>query len=132
MPLRTTASCTLLSADILLILGGLLVIFAVFVAPAALRIELGPNTKAILLAVAGVLVTYGIILTVVPTVWTPFHAKFVMPKTGWPGVFRVAITFDLVAALLAFFVLRRMQAPVPRQATEAAPQLAAAKVRGVA
>jgi MFS transporter, OFA family, oxalate/formate antiporter len=119
-------------ADILLILGGLLVIFAVFVAPAALRIELGPNTKAILLAVAGVLVTYGIILTVVPTVWTPFHAKFVMPKTGWPGVFRVAITFDLVAALLAFFVLRRMQAPVPRQATEAAPQLAAAKVRGVA
>ena len=63
-------------ADFLLVLGGLLVLFALFVAPTALRLELGRNTKAILLALAGVLITYGIILTVVPTVWTPFHAKF--------------------------------------------------------
>src|SRR5207245_439059 len=78
-------------ADILLLLGGLLVLFAVFVGPTALRLELGRNTKAIVLAVAGVLITYGIILTVVPAVWTPFHAKFTLPKTGWMGVFRVAI-----------------------------------------
>jgi MFS transporter, OFA family, oxalate/formate antiporter len=118
-------------ADILLLLGGVLVIFAVFLAPTALRLQLGRNTTAMLLAVAGVLITYGIILTVVPTVWTPFHAKFVMPKTGWQGVFRVAIVFDLAAALLAFFVLRRMKAPVPRQLS-VAPQLAPAKARGVA
>ena len=63
---------------------------------------------------AGALVTYGIILTVVPAVWTPFTAKFMMPKTGWGGVFKVAITFDVIAAILAFFVLRKMKAPVPR------------------
>jgi MFS transporter, OFA family, oxalate/formate antiporter len=120
-------------ADILLILGGLLVIFAVFVAPTVLHLSLGRNAKAVLLSLAGVLITYGIILTVIPTVWTPFHAKFLLPKTGWQGVFRVAIVFDLAAALLAFFVLRRMQAPVPREVTGTVPQqMTAAKVRGVA
>jgi len=118
-------------ADILLVLGGLLVIFAVFLAPTALRLQLGRNAKAILLAVAGVLITYGIILTVVPAVWTPFHAKFMLPKAGWMGVFRVAITFDACAALLAFFVLRRMKAPVKTE-IGVAPQLTPAKTRGVA
>jgi hypothetical protein len=79
-----------------------------------------------------VLITYGIILTVVPTVWTPFAAKFTLPNTGWRGVFRVAIVFDICAALLAFFVLRRMKAPVKSEATGAAPQLTPVKVRGVA
>jgi hypothetical protein len=65
-----------------------------------------------LLAVAGVLVAYGIILTVVPKVWTPFPAKFTMPKIGWAGVFAVAIVSDLIAAVLAFFVLRGMKVPV--------------------
>jgi len=78
-----------------------------------------------------VLITYGIVLTVVPTVWTPFHAKFMMPKTGWMGVFRVAIVFDACAALLAFFVLRRMKAPVLSEAG-VAPQLTPVKARGVA
>jgi len=118
-------------ADILLVLGALLVLFAVFLAPTVLRLKLGRNAKAILLAVAGVLIAYGIILTVVPTVWTPFHAKFMLPKTGWMGVFRVAIFFDACAALLAFFVLRRMKAPVLTEAG-AAPQLTPAKTRGVA
>jgi hypothetical protein len=90
-------------ADILLLLGGVLVIFAVFLAPMALRLELGRNAKAILLVVAGVLITYGIVLTVVPTLWTPFAAKFTLPMTGWAGVFRVAIVFDLAATVLAFF-----------------------------
>ncbi|MFI5091685.1 MAG: oxalate/formate MFS antiporter, partial [Terriglobales bacterium] len=119
-------------ADILLVLGALLVMFAVFLAPTVFRLELSRNAKAILLAVAGVLITYGIVLTVVPMVWTPFHAKFMMPKVGWMGVFRVAIVFDACAALLAFFVLRRMKAPVLSDVGGVAPQLTPAKARGVA
>jgi hypothetical protein len=45
-------------------------------------------------------------------VWTPFAARFNVPELGWSGVFRVAIAFDLIAAVLAFFVLRKMKAPV--------------------
>jgi hypothetical protein len=68
--------------------------------------------KGILLLVAGALITYGIVLTVVPSLPTWFfHAKFTMPKTGWGGVFKVAIAFDLIAAVLAFFVLSKMKAP---------------------
>ena len=119
-------------ADLLLVLGGLLVLFAVFVLPKALRMDLGRNTKAILLTVAGILIIYGIILTVVPTVWTPFAAKFTLPKTGWAGVFRVAIVFDLTAAVLAFFVLRRMKAPVHGEVSGAAPELTPARSRSVA
>ena len=119
-------------ADILLILGGLLMIFAVFVAPTALHLELGRSAKPIVLTLAGVLLTYGIMFTVVPTAWTPFAAKYVMPLIGWTGVFRVAIALDLTAALLAFFVLRRMKKPVPRQVTGAAPEMATAKGHGVA
>ncbi len=78
------------------------------------------------------MITYGIILTVIPTVWTPFHAKFTLPKTGWAGVFRVAIFFDVAAAVLAFFVLRRMKAPVPSVVSGVAQHLTPAKVRGVA
>lgn len=119
-------------ADILLVLGGLLVIFALFLAPSGIHLHLGRNSKAVLLSVAAVLITYGIILTVVPTAWTPFHAKFTLPKTGWQGVFRVAIVFDLLAAGLAFFVLRRMKAPVKSEVTGVAPELTPARVRGVA
>ena len=119
-------------ADILLLLGGVLILFAVFLAPTVLRLQLGRNAKVILLAVAGVLITYGIILTVVPTVWTPFAAKFTMPNTGWKGVFRVAIFFDAIAAVLAFFVLRRMKAPVHTEVPGVAPQLTPAKARSVA
>ncbi len=102
-------------ADILLLLGGALVLFALFLAPTALSMELGRKTKNILLAVAGALVTYGIALTVVPKIWTPFAGKFTMPKIGWVGVFSIAIAFDLTAAVLAFFVLRRMKVPVARE-----------------
>jgi len=119
-------------ADILLLLGGVLVMFAVFLAPTVLGMHLGRNAKATLLSVAGVLIAYGIILTVVPTVWTPFPAKFTMPNMGWKGVFRFAIVFDVCAAVLAFFVLRRMKAPVKSEAPGVAPQLTPAKARGVA
>ena len=98
-------------ADILLLLGGLLVVFTLFLAPTVFRMDLGP-AKAILLVAGSALVAYGLVLTVVPTVWTPFAAKFNVPEVGWSGVFKVAIAFDLVAAMLAFFVLRKMKAPV--------------------
>ena len=98
-------------ADILLVLGGALVMFVLFLAPTAFRLELGRNVKNTLLTVAGVLVTCGIVVTVIPKVWSPFSAKFTLPKVGWAGVFGVAIAFDITAALLAFFVLRRMKIP---------------------
>lgn len=101
-------------ADILLVLGGALVLFALFLAPSVFRLQLGRMAKGIVLAVAGALVIYGIMLTVFPKVWTPFAAKFTLPKAGWAGVFAVAIAFDLIAAALAFFVLRRMKVPVQK------------------
>ena len=119
-------------ADILLLLGGLLIFFTAFLAPTVFRLHLNRNAKAVLLAVAGVLIAYGLILTVVPTIWTPFAAKFTLPNAGWKGVFRFAIVFDLSAAVLAFFVLRKMKAPVHQEMPGVTPQLANARVRGVA
>jgi len=117
--------------DILLILGGALVVFAVFIAPTVLRTELGGTVKGVLLTVAGLLVTYGLVLTVVPNLWTPFAAKFVMPKIGWVGVFRVATVFNALAALLAYFVLRKLKVPLGAQPAPApAAQQAAAGAHG--
>jgi len=118
-------------ADILLLLGGLMVLFTLFLAPTALGLELGRTAKSILLTVAGVLIAYGIALTVVPKVWTPFASKFTMPKIGWVGVFGVAIAFDLIAAVLAFFVLRRMKVPTARE-VPFAPRPAAMAAPGTA
>lgn len=119
-------------ADILLLLGGALLVYAVFLGPTLLGMPLGRNAKAVVLSTAGVLIAYGIILTVMPTVWTPFHAKVALPNTGWKGVFRVAIVFDMCAAFLAYFVLRRMKAPVKGEVPAAAADLTAVKARGVA
>jgi MFS transporter, OFA family, oxalate/formate antiporter len=98
-------------ADILLLIGAVLVLFALFLAPVALRIQLSRAVKSVLLIVAGALIIYGLALTILPSTWTPFAAKFGVPKIGWRGVFRVAIIFDFCAAFLAYFVLRRMKAP---------------------
>jgi OFA family oxalate/formate antiporter-like MFS transporter len=129
-------------ADILLLLGGVLVLFAVFLAPTVLRIQLNRMAKAALVTVAGILVAYGISLTVIPTAWTPFPAKFMLPKIGWAGVFMVAIVFDTLGALLAFFVLRNMKAPaaaIPIEdvntaalGSSTAPAPAAPSARGMA
>ena len=108
-------------ADVMLLIGGLLVLFAVFLAPTVLRIQLAKGAKNVLLIVAGLIIAYGIILTVQPTWWTPFAAKFIMPKIGWAGVFKVAIVFDSIAAVLAFFVLRRLKAPVLQAEPDVAP-----------
>jgi MFS transporter, OFA family, oxalate/formate antiporter len=108
-------------ADTLLLLGGAMVMFSVFLAPTVMHIQLGRVAKSTLLAIAGILVAYGIILTVVPTVPTQFAGKFMLPKIGWAGVFRVAIVCDALAAILAFFVLRRMKAPASREVAAVAP-----------
>ncbi|HYL93379.1 MAG TPA: oxalate/formate MFS antiporter [Alphaproteobacteria bacterium] len=99
-------------ADILLLIGGLLVMFAVFLGPTVWNIKLNKTTKTVLLTIAGLLIAYGLTLTVLPKTWTPFAAKWTLPKIGWFGVFTVAIAFDAIAAVLAFFVLRKMKAPV--------------------
>src|SRR6202008_2540169 len=108
-------------ADALLLLGGVVVLFSVFLAPTVMRLQLSRVARTALLIAAGVIVAYGIALTVVPTIWTPFAAKFNMPKICWAGVFQVAIFFDSIAAVLAFFVLRRLKAPGPREVPVVAP-----------
>jgi hypothetical protein len=61
-------------------------------------------------------VVYALVLTVRSDVPTGFSAKFSVPKIGWTGVFGISIAFDLVAAALAFFVLKRLKAPIPVEA----------------
>ncbi len=100
-----------LRADLLLFIGGALAVFAHFVGPTLLRMRLSRKVHNFLFTVGLLLVAYGIFITVVPAAWTPFAAKFALPKIGWAGVFTVAIAFDLTAAALAFFVLRRMKVP---------------------
>jgi MFS family permease len=103
-------------ADVLLLIGGALAFFAHYLAPSVLRMPLRKRTHDILFGIGLAIVAYGIILTVVPKVWTPFTARFTLPKIGWPGVFAIAIVFDLSAAVLAFFVLRRMKVPARGEA----------------
>jgi MFS family permease len=98
-------------ADILLLLGGALAFYAHFLAPTVLRLPLRKKTHDILFGVGLLLVAYGIVLTVIPSAWTPIAARFTLPKVGWSGVFAVAIVFDLAAAVIAFFVLRSMSVP---------------------
>src|SRR3989440_4218220 len=109
-------------ADVILLVGGALAFFAHYLAPSVLRMPLRRKTHDILFGIGLAIVAYGIVLTVVPKVWTPFSARFALPKIGWPGVFSVAIVFDLAAAFLAFFVLRRMKVPSTTEVhAEAAP-----------
>jgi OFA family oxalate/formate antiporter-like MFS transporter len=105
-------------ADVLLVIGGIIMIFAVFLAPTVFRMNLGKALKSTLIAVAAALIAYGLIVQVIPKLMTPFHATFTCPKIGWGGVFGVSIAFDIVAAALAFFVLRRMKAPVLSEYTQ--------------
>ena len=106
-------------ADILLILGAALLVVVLLLSP-RLGWSLSNSAKTILGLLGAALATYGIVLTVVPELWTPFAARFGVPNVGWAGVFTVAIVFDLAAALLAFFVLRRMRVPEGGEAVTAA------------
>ena len=98
-------------ADILLLIGGLVMVFVLFLAPTIFRMKLGAAVRNTLVAIAGAIVAYALLLTVFPRVRTPFSATFSAPRIGWSGVFGISIAFDLVAALLAFFVLKRLKAP---------------------
>jgi OFA family oxalate/formate antiporter-like MFS transporter len=99
-------------ADILLLVGGLAVFFVLFVSPTLLGTSLSPVASRALFGLGAIFVLYGLALTVWPTqVPTPFAAKFTVPQIGYQGVFAIAAVFDVVASLLAFFVLRRMRVP---------------------
>jgi OFA family oxalate/formate antiporter-like MFS transporter len=101
-------------ADVLLLIGGLLALFTHFLAPTVLRLDMSRRTRNVLFSIGIAFVVYGVVLTVVPGVWTPFALKLALPKIGWAGVFTMAIVFDIVAATLAILVLRRMKVPIPR------------------
>jgi OFA family oxalate/formate antiporter-like MFS transporter len=98
-------------ADVLLGIGGLLAFFTHFLAPTVLRLHISRRTRNVLFSIGLLFVAYGVVLTVVPSIWTPFGARFALPKIGWPGVFTIAVVFDLAAAALAYFVLRRLRVP---------------------
>jgi len=100
-------------ADILLALGGALAVFAHFVGPTVLRLRMSRRLHDMLFYIGLTIVAYGVFLTVVPTAWTPFSAKFSLPRIGWAGVFSIAIVFDAAAAAIAYFGLRRMRVPAP-------------------
>jgi OFA family oxalate/formate antiporter-like MFS transporter len=119
-------------ADIMLLLGAILLVVVMLLSP-RLGWKLNPGVKTVLAAFGVGLVTYGIVLTVVPELWTPFAAKFEVPNVGWTGVFTVAIVMDLCAAFLAFFVLRRMQVPgKPVEVAEMVPAPAKPAIAGAA
>ena len=109
-------------ADILLLLGGALAFFTHFLAPTVLRLHFSKKVRDVLFGMGLALVAYGVLLTVVHAIWTPFGATFTLPKVGWAGVFRIAIFFDLTAAVLALFVLRKMKVPVVPEVPEVAPR----------
>ncbi len=102
-------------ADILLLIGGLLAFFTHFFAPTVLRLHISRRVRNTLFTIGILFVVYGVLLAVMPKMWSPISLKVTVPKVGWTGVFAMAIVFDLVAAALALFVLRRMKVPVQKE-----------------
>ena len=96
-------------ADILFLIGALLAFFTIFFGPTVLRLSLTRTARMVLYAVAALFVVWGLMLTVVPDIVTPFAAKFAVPNIGWFGVFAIAVAFDWISALLALFVLKPMR-----------------------
>jgi OFA family oxalate/formate antiporter-like MFS transporter len=110
-------------ADIMLLVGGVVMFFTLYLS-GLLRIGLSANARTVLYAIGGVAVLYGLVLTVLPdAIWTPFSANVKVPNIGWGGVFTIAAVFDICAALIAFFVLRKMRVPEGGVAAEAEAQL---------
>lgn len=110
-------------ADILLLVGGLVVFYALFFGPGVLRHAMSAGVKNALFVIGGVAILYGLALTVWPNQMPPAGlANFKVPAIGYQGVFAIAAGFDVVAALLAFFVLKRMRIPAggerPSQGTQ--------------
>lgn len=114
-------------ADILLLIGGIIAFFALFLGPKVLKINLSAYVRNILMGVAAAIVIYALMITVIPAkIWSPFNARWGVPNIGWTGVFGISIVFDLIAAGLAVFVLKRMKAPVLEgvEATKTVTQVA--------
>lgn len=104
-------------ADILLLIGGAIAFFVVFMAPTVLKLELSKAVKGSLMGIAFAIVGFALLLTVLHTLPTgPFKAHWTVPKIGWAGVFGISVVFDFVAAALALFVLKRMKAPAKFEA----------------
>jgi len=97
-------------ADILLLIGALLVFFTLFLGPKVMKIALAAGARTVLFVVAGIFLVIGLVLTVTDIGWLP-GVKVAVPNVGWGGVFAIAVVFDWSAAILAFFVLRRMAVP---------------------
>ena len=97
-------------ADVLLLIGALLVFFTVFLGPTVMRLAIQGGARIALFAVAGVFLVLGLFLTVTDIAWLP-TMKLTVPNIGWGGVFAVAVIFDWTAAIVAFFILRRMKIP---------------------
>src|SRR6185503_18049944 len=120
-----------LRADVLLFIGGALAVFAHFVGPTLLKLHISRRLHDTLFYIGLTIVAFGIFITVVPHAWPAFAVKMTMPKVGWSGVFTIAIFFDLAAAVLSYFVLRKMKVPVlppaPVDANGATLAAAAAK-----
>jgi OFA family oxalate/formate antiporter-like MFS transporter len=107
-------------ADIMLLVGGIIMLFALFLAPTVLHLKFSRTMKRTLIAVSGAIVVYALLLTVLPNIRTPITARFAVPRIGWTGVFGISIAFDVIAAGLAFFVLKRLNAPQPAAVAEEA------------
>ena len=99
-------------ADLLLLIGGLFVFYAFFFGPAVLKRSVSPTVRKALFAAAGFAILYGLALTVWPNQIPPAGiVTWKVPAIGYQGVFAIAGGFDVVAAILAFFFLRRMKVP---------------------
>ena len=117
-------------ADVLLLIGGLLVVYTLYLSPIVLRRAIAPTVRRALFVVGGVVILYGLAVTVWPTQLPPTGAlSFKVPAIGYQGVLAIAAVFDVVASVLAYFVLRRMKIPAggerPSVATQLAPASAA-------
>ncbi len=99
-------------ADILLLVGGLFVFYTLFFGPSVLNRSMSSTVRSVLFGIGGILVLYGLALTVWPDQLPPAGlAKRTVPAIGYQGVFAIAAVFDVVASLVAFFALRRMRVP---------------------
>jgi OFA family oxalate/formate antiporter-like MFS transporter len=99
-------------ADILLLIGGALSFYTLFLGPTVLRQRLGSTLRTVLFAAGGLFVLYGLALTIWADQLPPAGlAKLTVPAIGYQGVFAIAAVFDVIASAVAFFVLRRMRVP---------------------
>ena len=97
-------------ADVLLLVGALVLFFAMFLGPSVLKIELPRAARTVLYVFAGAFLLLGLYLTVTDIGWIP-KISATVPNIGWAGVFAIAVVFDWTGAILAFFVLRRVAIP---------------------